>query len=178
MNRRELLDFNEAVQHPGKKLSFDVSTELESEADLDLMEPIRGRIEGVSSGNVLFVSGKFVAVTTLECARCTHPLQQSVEFTMEDEFDVEGVPSSFARDGYAEVVEEEDVKVFEKNAMIYVRWLRQGLLLNLPAQPLCEHGWDEPCPHAEALGWKPPEPEGRPEFQKLFELKLSDQEQE
>jgi len=55
MTREGLLDLNEAVQHPGKKLVFDVQTELQHEEDIDLLEPVTGQLRAVSTGNLLLV---------------------------------------------------------------------------------------------------------------------------
>lgn len=143
-----LLDMNEAVQYPGRRLSFAISTDLGDEDTLDLLEPVEGNLEAVSTGNALLVGGKFRTKAVLDCARCGRPLEVSLEFEMEDDFLVEGVPSSFASDGYARVVAEEPFQLFTKNALIQDVYVRQGVIVNLPAQPLCEFGWDGPCPHA------------------------------
>ena len=148
MKRHGLLDFNEAVQNPGKHLSFDIQTELNQEADLDLIKPISGSLEGVSTGNALLLQGEFSTTVIVECARCGEPIEQSVQFEMTDEFEIEGIPSCYASDGYAEVVSDEPVSLFDKNALHIDQYARQGLLLNLPTQPLCSGSWDIPCPNS------------------------------
>lgn len=148
MKREGLLDLNEAVQNPGKKLRFSVSTELVDEGDLDLLGPVTGELEAVSTGNALLLSGEFEAKCVLECARCGEPLEVSVSYEMDDDFAVEGIPSSYASDGYAEVVSDEPYPLFQKNGLLRDVYVRQGLLVSLPVQPLCEHGWDGPCPCA------------------------------
>ncbi len=152
MRREGLLDLNEAVQHPGKKLVFKVETELGQEEDLDLVEPLRGELSAVSTGNLLLVKTTLRTRAVLECARCAAPVETDLEFTMEDEFDVEGVPSSFASDSYAEVVTDEPVPIFVQNALILDAYVRQGLLLNLPEQPLCSGGWDGVCQESVDTG--------------------------
>jgi uncharacterized protein len=169
MKRKDLLDLNEAVQNPGKPVSFDVHAELPEEEDLDLLEPITGTLEAVSSGNLLIVSADFQTRCVLECARCTHPLEKSFEFQMDEQFQVEGVPSCYGADNYAEVVSDELFPIFEKNALIRDNWIRQGLLVNMPQQPLCEYGWDGPCPHALSNERKAPNP-GHSAFEKLEKL--------
>jgi uncharacterized protein len=169
MKRRDLLDLNEAVQNPGKPLSFSVSSDLKDEEDLDLLEPVTGTLEAVSTGNLLLISADFKTRCVLECARCTHPLEKVFEFEMDEQFQVEGVPSCYGSDNYAEVVSEELFPIFDKNALIRDNWIRQGLLVNMPQQPLCEYGWDGPCPHALSAERKPPE-QGHPAFGALEEL--------
>ena len=70
MTREGLLDLNEAVQHPGTKLRFEIATDLRDEQDLDLLEPVTGVLEAQSTGNVLLVRAEFCARCVLECARC------------------------------------------------------------------------------------------------------------
>lgn len=149
MNRDGLLDLNEALQHPGTIIAVDLSTDMPEEADLDLVKPVEGWLEAVSTGNLLLVTGEFTARCVLECARCGHPIEQEIKFEMSEEFDVEGVPSSYSQEGFARVVDDEPFPIFHENSLIVENLVRQDLILNLPAQPLCEFGWDQPCPNAE-----------------------------
>ncbi len=155
MKHLGLLDLNEAVQYPGKKLVFSIETELPQEEDLDLIEPLVGSIEAVSTGNALLLKGHFKTRCVLECARCSEPLEQDIEFSMEDDFLVEGIPSSYASDGYAEVVFEEPLPLFKGNQLDVDIYARQGLIINTPNQPLCAFGWDGPCPNAKFHTQKP-----------------------
>jgi uncharacterized protein len=171
MKREDLLDLNDVLQHPGRELSVDVSTELPDEADLDLLKPLEGFLDAVSTGNVLLVKGKFATRLVLECARCLSPLEVEIAFDLDEQFPVEGVPSSMGGQDYARVVPDEPYELFEGNHLIVEALLRQGLHLAMPLQALCQYGWDEPCPVAEARGELPrPAGEGRPEFRRLEKL--------
>jgi uncharacterized protein len=170
MKRQGLLDLNEAIQHPGTKLQIEVSTTLQDEEDLDLVEPVQGTLDAVSTGNILLLKGDFHTRCILECARCGEPLNQLVEFKMADEFDVEGVPAGYGTGEYAQVVEEEDYPLFNKNSLLRDVYVRQGLIVNLPVQPLCEYGWDGPCPRAKAVAKRRQEAEGHPAMQKLRDI--------
>lgn len=167
MRREGFLDLNEAVQNPGKTLSFDVHTELALEEDLDLVMPVTGKLTAVSTGNVLLVKGDFKTTVIVECARCAGPLELPLDFTMSDEFDVDGVPSCYGSDGYASVVNDEPYPIFDRNALITDTYLRQGLLVNIPYQPLCQFGWDGPCPNAEQLPQAVQDATGHPAMQAL-----------
>lgn len=149
MKRDDLLDLNEALQHPGKTIAVDLSTELPQEGELDLVKPLEGFLEAVSTGNVLLVTGEFSTCAMCECARCGAAIEQQIQFTMEEEFAVEGVPSIYASDDYARVVNDEGEPLFHENSLMVESLLRQGLLLNLPVQPLCSYGWEGPCPVAD-----------------------------
>lgn len=154
MKRDELLDLNEALQNPGKVLHFHVKTALEQEADLDLLEPVTGDIEAVSTGNILLLEGTFQARCVLECARCGAAIEQTLDIEMDDDFPVEGVPACYGGKNFAKVAPEpEPEPLFKDNNLIQDRYVRQGLLVSIPIQPLCEHGWDGPCPNAQ--GAKP-----------------------
>ncbi len=150
MKRDDMLDLNDALQHPGRKIAVDLSTELPEEADIDLVTPVEGFIEAVSTGNLLLIEGEFKTKCVLECSRCGGPLAVDVQFSMDEQFGVEGVPSSYAADDYARVVSDEPYPLFEGNSLLVENLVRQGLLLNMPVQPLCPHGWEGECPEAEA----------------------------
>jgi uncharacterized metal-binding protein YceD (DUF177 family) len=172
LRRDDLLDLNDVLQHPGRELEVDISTELANEADVDLVAPLEGFLHAISTGNLLLISGKFQTKLVLECARCTSPLEIPVEFEVEEQFGVEGTPSSLSAQDYARVAaSEEPYPLFEGNSLMVEDLLRQALLLNLPWQSICENGWERPCPKAEAQGIKvEPKLSTRPEFEKLHNL--------
>ncbi|MCW5937306.1 MAG: DUF177 domain-containing protein [Fimbriimonadaceae bacterium] len=170
MKRTGLLDLNEAVQHPGKKLVFEVRSELGQEEDIDLLEPVTGQLQAVSTGNLLLVKAQLRTKTVVECARCTAPLEVDVKFSMDEQFAVEGVPSAYASDSYAYVVTDEPEPLFDHNALILDAFLRQGLLLSLPMQSLCSGDWEVPCPGGEG-GAAAKVEDGHPAFRVLGELR-------
>src|SRR5688572_3469741 len=128
MRREDLLDLNDVLQHPGRKVAVDISTELEQEADIDLVAPLEGYLEAVSTGNLLLITGKFSTRAVLECARCGSPLEQDVTFEVEEQFPVEGVPSSFNSQDYARIAADEPFELFEGNNLFVEALLRQDLL--------------------------------------------------
>lgn len=172
MRRDDLLDLNDVLQHPGRELAVDISTELPEVEDIDLLKPLEGFLEAISTGNLLLLTGKFTGRIVFECARCGAPLEKDIEFDLEEQFQVEGTPSSLNAQDYARVApDEEPVQMFEGNSLMVEALLRQHLLLALPMQSLCEYGWDGPCPIAAARGVPHAEElHGRPEFSKLSNL--------
>ncbi len=152
MKREDLLDLNEAVQHPGVTVSFDISTDIPRDGELDLSESVEGFLEAVSTGNLLFVTGEFQTKALVECARCSGPLKIDVKVVIEEQFPVVGIPSAYSPTESAKVAEEEDYPLFEGNSLMVDDLLRQSILLALPMQPLCQFGWDQPCPVATKLG--------------------------
>ena len=170
MRRDDLLDLNDVLQHPGRQLAVDISTELPEEADLDLIKPIEGYLEAVSTGNILLITGKFSTRLVLECARCSEPLELDLGFDLDEQFPVEGVPSSFGAQDYARVAPDEPFELFEGNNLIVEALLREALLVAMPMQALCEFGWDGPCPIAAARSVGTHQNEGRPEFKRLTNL--------
>lgn len=175
MKREDLLDLNDALQHPGRKMVFEISTDLSQEEDLDLLAPIVGSLEAESTGSILMLSGAFTTKLVLECSRCGHPLEITHEFEMEDDFLVEGVPSSWSHDSFAKVApEEEPEPLFQENRLFRDRYIRQGFLVSLPVQPTCSKGWDEPCPFAEARMVSRPAETGHPGFGVLGSIKISE----
>ncbi len=137
MNKALLLDFNDAIQHPGRTERFEISTSLENEADLDLLAPITGHLEGVSTGNSLLLTGEGSARVMLECARCLKPVEVTLQFEIDETFEVKGTPAGYQSGGFAEVCDEEARDLFEGNCLIYEELIRQALWLTMPAKVLC-----------------------------------------
>ena len=173
MKRDDLLDLNDVLQHPGRELAVDISTELPEEADVELLKPLGGILEAVSTGNILLITGSFNTRAVLECARCSGPLEVDIAFEIDEQFAVEGIPSSLSSQDYARVVADEPYKLFDGNDLIVEQLLRQALLLSMPMQSLCENGWDGDCPIAKARGVAINSGlAGRPEFGSLSNLLL------
>jgi len=145
MKREDLLDLNEAVQNPGKRLVFEIRTELSQEEDIDLVEPVTGSLQAVSTGNMLLVECDLSASCVVECARCGTPLTVSFDFLMDDQFPVDGIPSCYGSGGMAKVVPDEPYPLFQNNALMRDNYIRQGLILNLPVQTVCQDVTGEPC---------------------------------
>ncbi|MCC7433362.1 MAG: DUF177 domain-containing protein [Methanoregulaceae archaeon] len=170
MRRDDLLDLNDVLQHPGRKIAVEISTELPEEADLDLVAPLEGEMEVVSTGNLLLVTGTFKTRLVLECSRCTNPIEVDVEFDMDEQFPVEGTPSSFSSQDMAKVVDEEPYPLFEGNLLKVEDLLRQNLLLAIPLTADCLEATGKPCPDDAASRLKDASNEGRLEFQRLAKL--------
>ncbi len=154
MRRDGLIDLNDALQHPGRVAAESFSTMLDSEEDLGLVEPLTGELEAVSTGNALIISAEISTRVRTECSLCGRPLEVDLQFDMEDDFVVEGLASSYAREGFAKVVDDEPYPLFKDNALIRDEYLRQGLILNLPMQPECPPEDQEEC-HRLAGSLKP-----------------------
>lgn len=149
--REDLLDLNDVLQHPGRHLAVDISTELSEEEDLDLVKPLEGYLEAVSTGNLLLIKGNFTTRAVFECARCTTPIEVDVEFDIDEQFPVVGVASSLSHQDFAKVdPSDEPYPLFEDNSLMVEALLRQNLLLNFPVQPMCEGGWEGECPNNTA----------------------------
>ena len=131
-----------------RTIAVDISTELPEEADLDLLSPIEGFLEAISTGNVLLVTGEFSVRMVLECARCTGPLETDLKFEIDEQFPVEGTPSSLSAQDMAKVVPDEPFPLFEGNARTVQTPIRQARPLAVPVPPLCAFAWDGPCPQA------------------------------
>ena len=103
MKRDDLLDLNDVLQHPGRVLAVDIDTELESQSDIDLLEPVAGFLEAVSTGNLLLLTGEFQTKANLDCARCAGPLRLDISFAIDEQIPVVGVPSSYGTQDFAKV---------------------------------------------------------------------------
>lgn len=156
MRREELLDLNDVLQHPGRKISVDISTEFPEDPDIILARPLEGFLEAVSTGNLLLLKGQCKAGVIADCARCGEPIEQEVEFEIDEQFPVAGVPSSYSHSDYAHVVPDEPYPMFEGNSLNVQTLLREDLIVGLPVQPLCQYGWEGDCPVAAARGASKP----------------------
>lgn len=167
--REDLLDLNDILQHPGRVLAVDVTTELPEEEDLDLVKPLDGFLEAISTGNVLLVTGEFKTRVVFECSRCGGPLEKDLEFQIDEQFPVIGTPSSLSHQDFAKVdPADEPYPLFEGNNLMVEALIRQTFLVNFPTQILCEFGWDGDCPIAKGRGESVIRSIGnRTEFEKL-----------
>lgn len=152
MRRDDLLDLNDVLQHPGRKLEVEISTDFKGEPGLEMLNPLEGYLEAVSTGNLLLLKGEFKTAVIVDCARCGGPIEAPVSFEVEEQFPVEGVPSSYSAQDFARVVDEEPYPLFEGNSLRVDVLLRQDLLVEMPVQPLCSYGWEGECPIAAARG--------------------------
>lgn len=171
MLREDLLDLNDILQHPGRSLTVEVSTELEEEEDLDLVTPLDGYLEAISTGNLLLITGDFKTKAVFECSRCAGPIEVEIHFQIDEQFPVIGVPSALSHQDYARVSPDEPFPLFEGNNLMVEALLRQNLLINTPTQPLCSFGWDGDCPIAAERNVIPRDQLAtRLEFEKLREI--------
>jgi len=164
MRRDDLLDLNDVLQHPGRKIEVEITTELSEEADLDLLSPLDGYLEAVSTGNLLLITGEFTTRAVVECSRCSAPIEVDVVFEVDEQFPVEGVPSSLSHQDMAKVKADEPYPLFDGNNLMVEALLRQDLLLAMPLQPTCPGGC-EPTVTTSVKG-----SDGRPEFASLASL--------
>jgi len=142
MRRSGFLDLNEVVQHPGRRITVPVSTSLESEEDLDLTRAVTGELSAVSTGNVLVLKLDCTTTAVVECSRCGASTELDLEIRMHEEFTIEGIPSAYAADSYAQV-ECEEPGLFQGNAIHLEEIVRQGVWLSIPVQPVCGEGCTE-----------------------------------
>jgi uncharacterized protein len=148
MRRDDLLDLNDVLQHPGRKLAVDISTELPEEEDIDLVKPVEGFLEAISTGNLLLLTGEFSARAVVECSRCAGPVETDLAFEIDEQFPVVGIPSSLNPQDYARIAPDEPFDMFDGNSLMVEQLLRQAFHLSIPMQTLCEYGWTGPCPQA------------------------------
>jgi len=140
MKRDDLLDLNDVLQHPGRTITVEISTEMEDEADIDLVAPLEGYLEAVSTGNLLLLTGQFSTRAVLECSRCGKPNEVDVTFELDEQFPVEGTPSSMNPSDQAVVKDEEPYPLFDGNQLMVEALLRQDLLVAMPLQAHCPEG--------------------------------------
>lgn len=152
MKRDDLLDLNDVLQHPGRKLAVEIETDLDKELPFELSRSVTGYLEAVSTGNLLLLTGEFIAGVISGCARCGEPIEVDVSFELDEQFPVDGVPSSYSHTDFARVKPEEPYPLFEGNSLQVDTLLRQDLIVAAPIQPLCQYGWDGDCPIAKARG--------------------------
>lgn len=171
MKRPKQVDLNDAVQHPGRVVEFEVETSLEEEEDVDLLKPIVGNLEAVSTGNLLFIDGILRAELILECSRCLKPVEVKMDLQVHEEFPIEGVPAGFGNREYAEVKEEgEAYPLFDGNSLRWEDLVRQCLWLSMPTRTVCS----DDCPGIAEF--EPDAGQVRPELAVLSQL-LEDEEE-
>lgn len=150
MRHPHALNLNETIQHPGRELRFEISTNLSEQSDVELLGPMTGKLVAVGTGNALLIRGDYEAQVWLECSRCALRFAERISFHAEDEFMLEGTPASLSGKSSAKVVDEEPYPLFDGNALLIDDYLRQHLAINLPMQPLCRVDCNGLCAHCGA----------------------------
>jgi uncharacterized protein len=165
MKRPKLVDLNDAVQHPGRIVAFDVESVMEEEEDVDLLHPVVGKLEAVSTGNLLFIDGTLRAELVIECSRCLKPVEVKMDLQVHEEFAIEGVPAGFGNREHAHVTEDgEAYPLFEGNSLRWEDLVRQCLWLSMPTRTVC----GDDCAGIE--GYEEHEEGARPELAALSQL--------
>ena len=100
-----------------------------------------------------------------------------MDFEICEQFDVEGASAASGASYYAKIVCDEPESIFDNNSLILDAFVRQLLILSLPAQNLCSYGWEGDCPVAKKQITKQQVVSGHPAFDRLKYLK-TDQEVE
>lgn len=172
MKRDDLLDLNDVLQHPGRTITVEISTEMEDEADIDLIAPLEGYLEAVSTGNLLLLTGQFTTKAVVECSRCGKANEVEITFDLDEQFPVEGTPSSMNPSDQAVVKDEEPYPLFDGNHLMVEALLRQDLLVAMPLQVLCPEGCEIAPEVSEKIDV------GRPELKGLASLMKPDEEPE
>jgi uncharacterized protein len=142
-----MLDLNDVVQHPGRRVEFPLQIWLDREEVPPQAEPIDGTLCVESGGRLIHLEGDFHVDVWLECARCMARFREPVEFHVEEDYSIVGTPSGVSSRSYAEVDDQEPYPLFEGNKLLIEELLRQYLLLQLPMQPLCRTDCKGLCSH-------------------------------
>jgi uncharacterized protein len=144
VDRSLFIDLNEVIQHPGRTIDVDVSTDGITDADLALAGPVTGTLTATGEGNLLRLEGEFLATVVLECSRCGGECEARVEFEVDEAFPIEGVAGIHG--GFAVVNDsEEPFPLFEENRLRVEDLLRQLLIVELPVHPLCSENCQGLC---------------------------------
>lgn len=135
-------DLAELVRTPGMRQVFEINEPPYADDDVEYISPVVGRVTVTNTGSVVLVRGPLQTTVETECSRCLVPVRTPIEFNLEEEFDLKVVEDSTHHDQQFEIVEEDQIKVFEGKVMNLAVLIRQAALIEMPLQPLCR----EDCP--------------------------------
>lgn len=154
------LDLTEVLRGPGATLEKSLTLEPTTLGDLEIVEPVRGKIRVENARRNLVVSGRAQTAIILPCARCLQPSVQALQLDFEAVaplrlFGPAGFSTSLAAknnahaprdDEYSEdeLVEPDDelAALFEGHTLDVLELVRQAIELQAPIKPLCR----EDCP--------------------------------
>lgn len=110
--------------------------------DIEVAEPITGRVRVTNARQTLVVKGQAEGAVTLQCARCLEPYAQPLELELEA-----SAPLSFFRgllvnaapgDDDEEVEPDDELAaIFDANSLDVLELVRQAIVLQSPPKPLC-----------------------------------------
>ena len=107
--------------------------------------PLRGDLKLVRTDRGILVTGKLQTSVKAVCSRCLEEFELSLSFELEEEyFPAKDFPMTL---GPLSLGEREGFAIDENNILDLDEAVRQHVLLNLPAKPLCRPDCAGLCPN-------------------------------
>ena len=112
--------------------------------DLDVVQPLRGRVKFLRTGEGILVTGHVQTAANLPCRRCLTPVVVPVVVDLEEQFH----PSIDLVTGQALPAEgqEEATRIDARHMLDLTEVVRQNLLLAVPVSALCSEQCRGLCP--------------------------------
>ncbi len=119
------------------------------DADLDVVEPLIGKVKLLRTGNGILVTGRAHTVVRMPCRRCLMPTKVPVDLELEEDFhpsiDIITGAELPLQDEEDEACRTDEHHILDLNEVV-----RQGLWLALPMSALCRPDCRGLCPNCGA----------------------------
>lgn len=130
----------------GASREYDLDEDITGiDKDLDVAEPLRGKVKFLRTGNGILVTGHLRTAVNLPCRRCLAPVTVPVAIDLEEEFHpsidlLTGQPVPLEGD------EEDATRTDARHMLDLTEVVRQNLLLTVPMSVLCSSQCRGLCP--------------------------------
>jgi uncharacterized protein len=140
------LDLRDLLDTPGETAERMLDGQIDELEDLELVEPVRGRIRATNSRRLIVVQGHATAIVKLVCSRCLCEFELGLSAEMDATCPVQYLTSLIKDERPEEEADEESAAFFDAISLDVDELVRQSLLLEMPIQPLCRKDCKGICP--------------------------------
>jgi uncharacterized metal-binding protein YceD (DUF177 family) len=147
------LDLTDVLRGPGQTLEKQLEIAPTTIDDIEIVEPVIGKIRVENARQNLVVRGKAKTAIAMPCARCLQPTSQPLDLVFEAVaplrfFNLAGFGTAYTghhRSAAPDEVDEEEPEqaddelaaLFEGHTLDVLELVRQAIELQAPIQPLC-----------------------------------------
>ena len=136
------LDLMDVMRAPGNSTEKIIDIAPRSLDDIECVEPLRGIVRATNARRNILISGHVTTAVTMQCARCLRSYAQSLELELEAvaplsffQAQLTGVQDEDGEE--SEMADDEMAALFDAHSVDVLELMRQAVVLQWPAKPLC-----------------------------------------
>jgi uncharacterized protein len=136
------VDLTDVLRAPGSTTEKPINIAPGMLDDIEVVEPIYGRVRVTNARQSLVVEGSAQGAVTMQCARCLNSYAQPVELELEANASLSYfrgllVGAQPSEDDEEDEADDELAAIFDANSLDALELVRQAIVLQTPPKPLC-----------------------------------------